>query len=96
MQIIILFGCSFSVLRPGSQFRREALVGATCEMLWRAGEETKCCVAFTQEGDPAFTQTSEYRYDGITEKVNIARGLASIYTQPRSGCVPPDFTILLL
>ena len=64
---IEMFTCR--VLKPGSQFRREALVGAVCEMLWRAGEETKCCVALPQDGDTNCCQSKDYRFDGITEKV---------------------------
>ena len=42
---------------------------ALSDMLWRAGAQTSCCVCLPQDKEN-FSQSTQYRYDGLTEKVS--------------------------
>lgn len=64
----------FSALHPSDFERRKALCGAICDVLWQAGNQTRCCICLQQ--DTAFFDTDyRYRVDGITEKVHIVYSL---------------------
>lgn len=59
---------SFSALQPSDFERRRALSSAICEVLWQAGNRTRCCLCLQQEL-PFFDTDYTYRVDGVTEKV---------------------------
>ena len=60
-----------SVLHPNEYQRKEALITALAEMIWRAGQRSRACVCLPEEQE-IFTQTTDYKKDGITEKVSCA------------------------
>lgn len=64
------FYLTYSALQPSDFERRKALSGALCDVLWQAGNQTRCCVCLQQ--DVAFFDTDyQYRVDGFTEKVYL-------------------------
>ena len=58
----------FRVLQPSVWERKEALVKALSEILWRAGSHQEAKVCLMQEKS-IFTTDVRYRPDNITEKV---------------------------
>ena len=59
-----------SAVQPSEFERRKALCGAICDILWQAGNQSRCCMCLRQE-EALFDMDYTYRVDGITEKVII-------------------------
>ncbi|XP_056132879.1 probable ubiquitin carboxyl-terminal hydrolase MINDY-4 [Lampris incognitus] len=55
-------------LRPSNATRRQSLVSAVAEILWRAGGETQATVA-VNSGSNHFTPRGRYRSEGFLEKI---------------------------
>ncbi|GAA6214105.1 protein FAM188B isoform X1 [Lates japonicus] len=55
-------------LRPSSNTRRNCLVLAAAEILWRAGEEKQATVAISS-GRNHFTPAGHYKAEGVLEKI---------------------------
>ncbi|XP_070688728.1 probable ubiquitin carboxyl-terminal hydrolase MINDY-4 [Pempheris klunzingeri] len=55
-------------LRPSNTTRRECLVLAAAEILWKAGEEKQATIAINS-GRNHFTPTGHYKSEGVLEKI---------------------------
>ncbi|XP_029989038.1 probable ubiquitin carboxyl-terminal hydrolase MINDY-4 isoform X2 [Sphaeramia orbicularis] len=57
-------------LRPSNTTRRNCLVLAVAEILWRAGEEKQAMIAISS-GRKHFIPTGQYKSEGVLEKITL-------------------------
>lgn len=98
---------SRNALQPSDFERRKALSGAICEVLWQAGNRTRCCLCLQQ--DMAYFDTDyRYRVDGITEKLDlyefkkfmdlemfVKRHLSHFEHENSNGCILLLYSVIL-
>lgn len=57
-----------SALQPNEFERKRALISALCQILWKVGDNRRCCVCL-QQVDRCYPNDYRCRDDGITEKI---------------------------